>query len=58
MPGAPYTNWGVLAFIALVAVFLGFDEGTRVALYVAPVWFALLTIGYRITRQRKTLAIA
>ena len=51
MPGAPYTNWLVLAFLAMVAVFLSFDEGTRIALYVAPVWFALLAIGYRLTRR-------
>ena len=31
--------------------FLGMDEGTRVALYVAPVWFALLAVGYRLTRR-------
>ena len=24
------------------------DASTRVALYIAPVWFALLTIGYRL----------
>jgi AAT family amino acid transporter/D-serine/D-alanine/glycine transporter len=57
MPGAPYTNWLVLAFLAMVAIFLGLDEGTRVALYVAPIWFGLLAIGYRLT-QRRNLAIA
>lgn len=51
MPGAPYTNWAVLAFLGMVTVFLGMDEGTRVALYVAPVWFALLGIGYRLHRR-------
>ena len=40
MPGSPYTNWLVVAFLVLVAAFLGLSEGTRVALYVAPVWFA------------------
>jgi AAT family amino acid transporter/D-serine/D-alanine/glycine transporter len=58
MPGAPYTNWGVLAFLAMVAIFLGFDEGTRVALYVAPVWFGLLALGYRLTKPREILALA
>lgn len=53
MPGAPYTNWMVLGFLAMVAVFLGFDEGTRVALYVAPVWFGLLAIGYYATKREK-----
>jgi AAT family amino acid transporter len=58
MPGAPYTNWGVLAFLAMVAVFLAFDEGTRVALYVAPVWFAILGVGYKLTQRREAFAIA
>ncbi len=52
MPGAPYANWFVLAFLLLVTVFLGFDAGTRVALYVAPAWFALLTAGYLMSRSR------
>lgn len=58
MPGAPYSNWGVLAFLAMVAVFLGFDDGTRIALYVAPVWFAILAIGYQLGRRREVLAAA
>jgi len=58
MPGAPFTNWLVVAFLIVVAIFLGFDEGTRVALYVAPVWFALLGIGYRMSRRNHGLATA
>lgn len=58
MPGAPYTNWAVLAFLAMVAVFLGVDAGTRVALYVAPVWFAILGVSYHMLRRRQGLAIA
>ncbi|HVL19794.1 MAG TPA: amino acid permease [Amaricoccus sp.] len=58
MPGAPFTNWLVVAFLIVVAIFLGFDEGTRVALYVAPVWFALLGIGYRVSRRNHGLATA
>ncbi|NMF89058.1 amino acid permease [Aromatoleum petrolei] len=52
MPGAPVANWFVLAFLGLVVVFLGTDPGTRVALFVAPVWFALLTVGYLISKSR------
>ena len=52
----PHTNW--MSSPSMVAVFLGFDKGTRVALYVAPVWFGLLAIGYRIARYRQALAIA
>lgn len=52
MPCAPWGNWFVLVFLALVVVFLGMDAGTRVALYVTPAWFALLTAGYLISRSR------
>ncbi|MGO4152662.1 amino acid permease [Cupriavidus sp. YAF13] len=52
MPGAPYANWLVVAFMIAVAALLSLDPGTRVALYVAPVWFALLGIGYRLTKSR------
>jgi amino acid transporter, AAT family len=46
MPGAPLANWLVLAFLLGVTVMLWGSEDTRVALYVAPVWFGLLGIGY------------
>jgi AAT family amino acid transporter/D-serine/D-alanine/glycine transporter len=46
MPGAPLANWIVLAFLVLVTVMLARDPDTRVALYVAPVWFAILIAGY------------
>lgn len=47
MPGAPLANWLVLAFLALVTVMMARDPDTRVALYVAPCWFGLLILGYR-----------
>ena len=46
MPGAPLANWVVLAFLLAVTALLWPDPETRVALYVAPVWFALLGVGY------------
>ena len=46
MPGAPYANWLVIAFLIIVSAMLSMDPGTRVALYVAPVWFGLLWIGF------------
>jgi amino acid transporter, AAT family len=46
MPGAPLANYLVLAFLVLVTVMLARDPDTRVALYVAPVWFGLLAVGY------------
>ena len=51
MPGAPFANYLVLAFLVLVTYMLKGDEDSRVALYVAPVWFALLTIAYYATRK-------
>jgi amino acid transporter, AAT family len=50
MPGAPLANWVVLGFLVLVSVMLARDPDTRVALYVAPVWFALLGVGYALRR--------
>jgi AAT family amino acid transporter len=52
MPGSPYTNWFVVVFLILVATLLNLDEGSRVALYVAPFWFAILGIGYQIAKRR------
>jgi amino acid transporter, AAT family len=52
MPGAPFANWAVLAFLAAVSALLWRDPDNRVALYVAPVWFGLLAIGYLASRSR------
>lgn len=52
MPGAPVTNWLVLLFLLGVTVMLWGSDDTRVALYVAPVWFALLGIGYASTKPQ------
>ena len=46
MPGAPFANWIVLAFLVLVAVLLWARPDTRVALYVAPFWFGFLAVAY------------
>mgnify|MGYP006173815641 CR=1 FL=1 len=56
MPGAPYANWIVLAFLIIVAAMLSLDAGTRVALYVAPVWFGLLTLAYTRFKTRTAAA--
>jgi amino acid transporter, AAT family len=53
MPGAPYANWFVLGFLVMIALFLAIDPSTRVALYVAPVWFLLLAVGYRAVQSNK-----
>ena len=51
------TNWIALAFIVQVTCFLALDPNTRVALYVGPVWFGILAVGYRLTKSRE-LAVA
>src|SRR6516164_1478389 len=52
MPGAPFANWIVLAFLVLVVALLWARPDTRVALYVAPFWFGLLAAGYARVRGR------
>jgi AAT family amino acid transporter len=52
MPGAPFANWLVVAFLVAVTAMLGLDDDTRVALYVAPVWFALLGLGYVLSKPQ------
>jgi AAT family amino acid transporter/D-serine/D-alanine/glycine transporter len=46
MPGAPVANWLVVGFLIAVAALLSIDAGTRVALYIAPIWFGLLGVAY------------
>lgn len=46
MPGAPVANWLVLAFLVFVSILLAMDPATRVALYVAPIWFGIVGIAY------------
>jgi AAT family amino acid transporter/D-serine/D-alanine/glycine transporter len=53
MPGAPAANWLVLAFLACVSGLLALDPGTRVALYVAPVWFALVGVAFGRFKSQK-----
>jgi AAT family amino acid transporter/D-serine/D-alanine/glycine transporter len=52
MPGAPLANWLVVGFLIAVAALLSLDPETRVALYVAPIWFALLGLAYVRMRPR------
>ena len=52
LPGAPAANWLVLVFLALVLVLMTVDEDTRLSLYMAPVWIAIMVIGYYASRSR------
>lgn len=46
MPFSPISNWVSLAFLAFVAVAMFFNPDTRVALYIAPIWFGLIAASY------------
>ncbi|MEV0084117.1 amino acid permease [Saccharopolyspora sp. NPDC050642] len=53
MPFAPYSNYLVLTFLALVVVLLAFDPDTRIALYLTPVLAGAVAIGYLAVRNRR-----
>lgn len=54
MPGSPWTNYLGLFFIVLVTVLLGLDSETRIAIYVAPVWFGILVVGYKMKNRKQS----
>jgi amino acid transporter, AAT family len=56
MPGAPVVNWLVVAFLLFVTAMLWLQPDTRVALFVAPVWFGLLAVGYFSSRPQAVRA--
>lgn len=47
MPLYPYSSYISLAFLALVIILMALMSDMRIALYVAPVWFLILFIGYK-----------
>lgn len=51
MPFYPISTYLALAFLALVIILMAFIEGMRVALVVAPVWFTILYIGYKMKKK-------
>ncbi|HSD37976.1 MAG TPA: D-serine/D-alanine/glycine transporter [Rhodocyclaceae bacterium] len=53
MPGGVAMCWACLAFFAFVLCLLLLEEDTRTALFVTPVWFIVLGIGYFIARARR-----
>lgn len=46
MIGYPYANWVSLAFLVLVIVIMLFNHDTLIALFIAPIWFAILIAFY------------
>jgi AAT family amino acid transporter/D-serine/D-alanine/glycine transporter len=53
MPGWPLANWIVILFLLMVASLFWLDPNTRVALYVAPLWFGLLGVAFFSRLKRK-----
>ncbi|WP_067466239.1 amino acid permease [Actinomadura macra] len=51
MPGAPYTNWMVLAFFVFVTVTIAWEADTRIALYVMAGWFVVIVAGWPLVRR-------
>lgn len=61
MPGAPYTNWLVLVFIAVIVVLmvLSGNPAYQIAVGIGPVWLTILIVGWalsRLARRRSELA--
>ncbi|AYA76205.1 aromatic amino acid transporter AroP [Bacillus sp. Y1] len=52
MPLHPFSNYVALVFLAFVIVLMAFMDGMREALYVAPVWFLILYVGYRLKTKK------
>ena len=58
LPGAPYTAWFSLLFIAGVLVLAAIDKDSRNAIYGAPVWAAIMGVGYLVLKRRNPQAFA
>ncbi|SDP89295.1 L-asparagine permease [Lentzea jiangxiensis] len=54
MPGAPYTSWGTLAFLALVIGQMAFaGTAEKIAFWSIPVLALLLFVGWRFVKSRQ-----
>ena len=54
VPLYPVSTYLALTFLALVIVLMAFIAEMRIALVVAPIWFIILYIGYKIKKQDLT----
>ncbi|KQB54755.1 amino acid permease [Pseudomonas endophytica] len=55
MPGGKVMVAACLLFFAFILVLLALEDDTRAALYMVPVWFVLLGLGYRFVPRNKVL---
>jgi AAT family amino acid transporter len=46
MPFSPISNWISLIFLVFVAIAMLFNADTRIALYIAPIWFGIIIASY------------
>ncbi|WP_312476223.1 amino acid permease [Neobacillus sp.] len=53
LPFFPYSSYIALAFLAMVIVLMAFIDGMSIALYVAPVWFLVLYVGFKLKNRAK-----
>lgn len=53
LPFFPYSSYIALAFLAMVIVLMAFIDGMSIALYVAPVWFLALYVGFKLKNRNK-----
>ncbi|WP_354640701.1 amino acid permease [Kitasatospora camelliae] len=56
-PGGSWTSWAALAFLVAVVVLIALDEGSRISLYVFPVWALFLVAGYQVLKRRNPAAV-
>ncbi|MBT2382620.1 amino acid permease [Streptomyces sp. ISL-11] len=57
-PGAPWTSLFALAFILMVIVLMGIDKDSRISLYCAPIWAAIMVGSYYVLKARNPQAFA
>ncbi|WP_010305055.1 amino acid permease [Kurthia senegalensis] len=50
IPLFPISTYFAIAFLLMVIVLMAFIKDMRIALYVAPVWFLILFIGYKLKK--------
>lgn len=53
LPLYPFSNILILAFLAFVIIVLALAEDTRVALFVTPVWFLIVSVIYMLKKRVK-----
>ncbi len=52
MPLYPIMNYIILAFLAFVIITLAFNNETRVALFVTPIWFIMLWLIHKVIKSK------